>query len=209
MERLPDLSEPEPDQQFTDPLRELRALHSQKAAQLKLRCPRVFISHRRCDAAKALWVAWLANSERFDYWLDILDPNLAAVSLNLKLSLYQQAVLMAGIIELALLNCSHVIAVMTNRVPGTLWMPYEYGRVKDSQLISLEAAAWFDRSWGLTNTPEYFHLGHQLRNESEIRRWLGSQLKQFAQSQQPPRTAIAQCPTKPWQRAVPKAPSQA
>src|SRR5437763_998633 len=39
-------------------------------------CPRVFVSHRRSDAAEALRIAELANASGFEFWLDVLDPKL-------------------------------------------------------------------------------------------------------------------------------------
>jgi hypothetical protein len=142
VEQLPNLSEPEPDQPFTDPLRELRALHSQRAQQLMLHCPRVFISHRRCDAPTALWVAWLANSHKFDYWLDILDPTLAAATIhpNLVLSMKDQR------------------ARMTNIFPGVPYMGVAFrpdGRALVVNIILLRSGlrrwAMADRShWSTT-----------------------------------------------------------
>jgi hypothetical protein len=70
---------------------------------------------------------------------------------------------------MALLNCTHVMAVMTKNVPGTMWMPYEYGRVKDSALTSLRVAGWFDRSWQLSNIAEYFHLSQKLYSDTAVR----------------------------------------
>jgi hypothetical protein len=155
-------------------LADLRKLHAQRSVKLKLDCPRLFISHRQSDKSTALSIAWLANSHRFDYWLDILDPDIAAAS-GFPES-YQKAVLMAAIIEMALLNSTHVVAVMTSNVLGTMWMPYEYGRIKDSALVSVIASGWFDSSWQPLNTPEYFHLGQQFRRKSEIESWLTGEI---------------------------------
>ena len=58
----------------------------------------MFISHRNCDKHNALCCANMAQSENFDYWLDILDPQIAAAKPKPGLSPYQQAVLLAGII---------------------------------------------------------------------------------------------------------------
>ncbi len=189
LRQLPNLSPNESE----DPLRTLRVLHSQRSTPLAIPCPRVFISHRQIDKAPALRAAWLANGEGFDYWLDILDPGPAAAGLSKTLTPYQQAVLMAAIIELALLNCTHVLAVMTKNVPGTMWIPYEYGRVKDSALISIQAAGWFDSTWTLANTPEYFHLGPQWRTELELRTWFQRELAGWRLG-----NPQAYCPPKLW-----------
>jgi hypothetical protein len=192
------LEEPLPEDE--DPLLELRRLHRTREQNLQLRCPRVFISHRRCDKNEALRVAWLANAKRFDYWLDILDPNIAAASLNPNLSGNRQAVLLAAIIEMALLNCTHVLAVMTKNVLGTMWMPYEYGRVKDSALTSVRAAGWFDQSWHLSNVPEYFHLGQKLFDDPAVSNWLETQFTQWENTQVVP---MPPCPSEAWSRQVP------
>jgi len=192
--QLNQLEEPAEDD-YQDPLFALRELHRVREQNLQLRCPRVFISHRRCDKNEALRVAWLANAEKFDYWLDILDPNIAAASLSPNLSAYQQAVLLAAIIEMALLNCTHVLAVMTKNVPGTMWMPYEYGRVKDSELTSVRIAGWFDQSWHLSNVPEYVHLGQKLFDDPAVRKWLENQFTQWKGTQV---VTMPTCPSEPW-----------
>jgi hypothetical protein len=191
LHRLPPPDSPENDE---DPLLPLRNFQLRPRPPLEMQCPRVFISHRQCDSKEALRVAWLATGEKFDYWLDILDPNLAAVPLNRNLTPYQQAILMAAIIEFALLNCTHVLAVMTGNVRGTLWMPYEYGRVKDSALTSVRAAGWFDNSWNILNTPEYFHLGQMLDSDDAVRHWLRSQFNQWKGQT----GRLVKCPSKPW-----------
>jgi hypothetical protein len=61
--------------------------------------------------------------------------------------------------------------MMTHRVLGTMWMPYEYGRVKDSSLLDLRAAAWFEPGMQPMHAPEYFHLGPKLTTETAIRNW--------------------------------------
>ena len=177
----------------------LRALHLRRNLEQTLRCPRVFISHRQLDRQPALRIAYLATDEKFDYWLDILDPKIAAAGLPHLRTAYQQAILIAAIVEMALLNCTHVLAVMTKNVPGTMWMPYEYGRVKDSALTSVRVAGWFDGSWNVSNMPEYFHLGQKLYDEAAIRRWFGAQFSAWGR-----RTGSrGVCPTKDWQLVEP------
>src|SRR5262245_33482396 len=85
-------------------------------------CPRVFISHRQIDEKRARRIAWLAWDERFDYWLDVvdLDParnkqvKILEKRLGRKLTDIEKSILTAAIIEMALLNCTHVLAVMTD-----------------------------------------------------------------------------------------------
>src|SRR5262245_17778897 len=41
--------------------------------------PRIFVSHRRDDSARAAHVATLAKGEGFQVWLDVEDPHLQGV----------------------------------------------------------------------------------------------------------------------------------
>jgi hypothetical protein len=203
IERLPGLEAAVGKSEDEDPLLALRMLHRNRSVNLNLWCPRVFVSHRRCDADAALRAAYLANLEGFDYWLDILDPEIAAASINPSLTDYQRAVLLAAIIEMALLNCTHVLAIMTQNVVGTLWMPYEYGRVKDSALVSVRSAGWFHSSWNTLNTPEYFHLGPKHRSDGDVQSWLAGE---FARWLRLPGAGKSPCPSNRWPFAKAPAP---
>ena len=91
------------------------------------------------------------------------------------------------IIEMALLNSTHVVAVMTANTRGSEWVPYEYGRVKTPQLpISLQAACWADPRIGL-DLPGYLYLGEIHRSESDVRQWFQTEL------QKQPRKRIGPC----------------
>jgi hypothetical protein len=54
--QLPKLQEATTESGVADPLLELRLLHRNNDVKLGIQCPRVFISHRRCDADEALRV---------------------------------------------------------------------------------------------------------------------------------------------------------
>lgn len=136
--------------------------------------PCVFVSHRQADVSQAERIAYLACQEGFEYWLDVLDPNLAAVTGAVSGSQASQrsSQAVAAIIEMALLNSTHVVAVITQNTKGSMWVPYEYGRVKDPKaLVALQAACWVD-STAAHSLPEYLHLGPIHRSESDIRIWL-------------------------------------
>jgi hypothetical protein len=96
---------------------------------------------------------------------------------------------------MALLNSSHVIAVMTPSTKGSQWVPYEYGRAKAPVAVSLQAGCWVDKSIRGTALPEYLHLGHIMNSEYEIRQWLKAQLAIYFG--QPRYTSCS------WSRAVP------
>jgi hypothetical protein len=86
--------------------------------------PRIFISHKlhTKDNAYAERVAYLATLERLDYWLDLHDPVLLRANRQ-PFTGPQKAVLIAGIIEIALLNCTSVIAVHTDVSAQSKWIP--------------------------------------------------------------------------------------
>ena len=155
----------------------------------KLSCPRVFVSHRSADAAEALRIAELAGNAGFYYWVDVLDPALQALGAG-SFNSTKQAVAVAIVIELALLNCSHVIAVLTKNTPGSMWGPYEYGRVKLPTVTSIQASAWIDPTWNQPIKPEYLLLGRQHQTETEIINWFAGAINQWP--------AGDQCNSKPW-----------
>jgi hypothetical protein len=141
----------------------------------RMACPRLFVSHRKCDEKLALRIAWLASREGWDYWIDVLDPNLETLRRkeNLaRLSAEQQTLATAAIVEFALLNCSHLIAVMTNGTRGSMWVPYEYGRVKEPEPLTVQVSCWRHPCLKAEDCPEYVVLGKVHLNEDEIVQWL-------------------------------------
>jgi hypothetical protein len=140
-------------------------------------CPRVFVSHRQADAALALRVAWLANSAKFEFWLDVLDPTLQALG-----GQPTPPVVIGSIIEIALLNSSHVIGLLTPSWRGSMWLPYEFGRVKERQYVSKTAASWLHPQLSSADDPEYTHLGPRHISEGDITDWLSTELKSWQTS---------------------------
>lgn len=145
------------------------------------RDPCLFVSHRQADVAPALRIAYLACQEGFDYWLDILDPSLAALPTvgPTGPTPQQSAAAIAAIIEMALLNSTHVVAVMTPNTKGSQWVPYEYGRVKEPAPVTLQAACWVAGSLIASTLPEYLYLGVITRTESELRSWLQKERRNY------------------------------
>lgn len=129
---------------------------------------RVFVSHRQADAEYGRRIAWLAGQEGFDYWLDVLDPDLTKTP---GLSAKQSALAIASVVEMALLNSTHVLAVMTPNTRGSEWVPYEYGRAKDPTMATLQAACWVGAGLSSTSLPQYLYLGPVHVNELDIRSW--------------------------------------
>lgn len=144
--------------------------------------PRVFVSHRQVDVGPAVSIAYLACQEGFDYWLDVLDPGLGGLPGSLRAQSptpQQSAAAIAAVIEMALLNSTHVVAVMTPNTKGSQWVPYEYGRVKEPAPLTLQAACWVAGSLTASALPEYLYLGVITRTESELRSWLQSEHRNY------------------------------
>jgi hypothetical protein len=151
------------------------------------RCPRVFVSHRKDDSAEAFRLAKLVQQCGYNYWLDILNPALLAIP-SMGLPEQAKAVAMASVIEMGLLNCTHVLALITANTKGTMWIPYEYGRVKEPPPVTLQAACWV-RSDYTDSLPEYLCLGTVFYTDDDIRGWLSTVL--------PGRSAKPPCAPKP------------
>lgn len=136
--------------------------------------PRVFISHRQADEKRALAIRDIVERENCEYWLDVTDPTLRSAN-GSSLPVSQKSVVIAAIIEMALLNCSHVLAVVTKNSYGSTWVPYEYGRVKVGKVWSQQACCWIDSdpsSQDFKNKATYLRLGEITTSDSDIRRWL-------------------------------------
>jgi hypothetical protein len=124
---------------------------------------RVFVSHKQQDRDEALRAAWLANKSGHYFWLDILNPVLASGRLN--------PLQIAAAIEMALLNCTHVLALMTPNSAASRWIPYEYGRAKGPAASAVNAACWI-HPLTILPVPEYLHLGPLTHTEPHIDAWL-------------------------------------
>src|SRR5262245_23113888 len=111
--------------------------------------PCVFVSHKQQDFRRGLRAAYLAAFEGYDYWIDVLDPQLQALTGAAgHLPPEVLAILMAGCIEMGLLNSTHVLAIVTAMGLESRWIPYEFGRAKAPMVFSLQAAAY---AYGVTS----------------------------------------------------------
>lgn len=145
-------------------------------------CPRLFISHRQPDTSHALRIAALAAKHSFAYWLDILDPALKSLSASPPLPAHLLPLITACIIEMAVLNCTHVIGCMTPLSAGSAWIPYEYGRIRDNVLVSVNASVWIHPRLVYTHLPDYMHLGEIHFNEREIEQWMSAEYRRLGRS---------------------------
>jgi hypothetical protein len=81
-------------------------------------------------------------------------------------------ILTAAIIEMGLLNASHLIAGMTPNTAGSKWLPYEFGRAKFRRLHSPFSASWLYPRMTESDFGEYIYLAETTRAEVDIRGWL-------------------------------------
>ena len=131
--------------------------------------PRLFVSHRRADRECAMRVAWLADQAGFDVWIDVLDPDLAnSQSMS-------DEVAIATVIEMALLNATHVCAVLTANTEGSQWVPYEYGRVKDGVTMTSRAACCVAPGVDRKKVPAWAYVGARSGNEPGLKQWLNQE----------------------------------
>jgi len=147
--------------------------------------PRLFVSHRQADTALAERVAYLADDAGYDFWLDVLDPALYQLKLFLKtahLTPQQESKAIASVIEMGLINCTHVLVLMTPNCVGSEWIYYEYGFAKRVPVAALPASAaaapsiesaWVHPNLGVARVPGYMLLSPHHLNDAAISQWLG------------------------------------
>jgi hypothetical protein len=134
---------------------------------------RVFVSHRRADLFYAECIAEIAAAERYGYWLDVEDPILKFAG-GPSIQSPARELLIAGAIEIALINVTHLVAVMTVHTQGSKWVPYEIGRARQRLLYSPRSAVWLEPNTPLNNCGEYVHLGRITNSKRDIEDWLSS-----------------------------------
>lgn len=134
----------------------------------------VFVSHKRCDVAIAERIAWVAVANGFDYWLDVHDPVLPTIADADIPSPFKETII-AAIVEIALLNATHLIAVHTPQSHSSLWVPYEIGRAKSRDIWSAQVSGWFQPGKVAPKAGEYTWLMERLGSRAEIERWLHDQ----------------------------------
>ena len=137
-----------------------------------LKVPCIFVSYKSQDRQYALRLAYLANQAGFEYWLDVFDPAIgAANSGGVVLTPQQKSMLIAGTIEIALLNSSHIIAAITPLTWNSPWPPYEFGRAKDPMVLTHTASSWIKPGLN-ASLPEFLLLAPQHHTETAVKQWL-------------------------------------
>jgi hypothetical protein len=168
------LSEMDPDRRWEEPpwLNEFDLFLEQvPGAVERLAKPCVFISHQRMDTDKGERLACLAEHHSVACWLDVHDPTLTLVN-RLPAHDPRKSVLIAAIVEIALLRCTHVIALHTSHSLSSRWVPYELGRAKARRIGSLQAAGWFQKGQTVATCGDYVQLAVMTHNENQVADWL-------------------------------------
>ena len=131
--------------------------------------PIAFVSHRQADRVLAKEAALLAQESGFDVWVDVLDPTLKGFSAE-----SPEPVWIARIIDMALVNATHVVVVRTPHTDPQTWVPYTYGRMRDSATVGDRAACWVVNEPDAV-LPAYYYLGHVAESRKALAAWLSSE----------------------------------
>jgi hypothetical protein len=134
----------------------------------------VFVSHQRLDTRRGERVACLVEDHGLDAWLDVHDPTLTHVNASLCGPL--RSILIAFIVEMALLNSTHVIALHTTHSVSSRWVPYELARAKARGLTSLQAAGWFEPGQTPQTCGDYVQLAVMTHDEPQVVDWIRKQI---------------------------------
>lgn len=104
------------------------------------------------------------------FWLDVHDPTLMRV--NAFASEPLRSILIALIVEIALLNSTHVIALHATHSIASRWVPYELARAKARGLTSLQAAGWFEPGQTPKTCGDYVQLAVMTNDEQQVIDWI-------------------------------------
>ena len=118
------------------------------------RCPRLFIAHLASDRLLALKMARIASECGFHFWLDVLDPVLNKP--------VDTMVATSAVIEMAVLNCTHVIAVG----PASPWVNYAFGRIRTRAAYQWQSATLAGDALG---------LGTEVKTKAAVQDWLNAE----------------------------------
>ncbi|HEV8482632.1 MAG TPA: hypothetical protein VGV87_03655, partial [Blastocatellia bacterium] len=80
----------------------------------------------------------------------------------------QTSAAIASVIEMGLINSTHVLAVITQNTMGSAWVPYEYGRVKTGLGVTTPQAACWIHNVPASPIPEYLYLGEVATTKQDL-----------------------------------------
>ena len=154
---LPDLGLLTVEDRDVKALKWLRKLQS--SSPPSRRCPRIFIAHLEADRLVALKMARVVSECGFHFWLDVLDPKVKRLA-GLAPAI-ETMVTTSAVIEMAMLNCTHVIAL--NHSP---WIDYAFGRLRTRAAYLWQMGTWPGQGAG---------LHHAVGDKAAIQDWLNAE----------------------------------
>lgn len=112
---------------------------------------KVFISHKKEDELRALWVKYALDKKGVSSYLDVLDTNII-----------KDGKALTEHIKENLNSCSDVIVVMTEATKKSWWVPFEIGM---SAQKDMPTASFLSSDVQL---PDYLSYWPRLKNEEDI-----------------------------------------
>src|ERR1700737_4223449 len=85
-----------------------------------------------------------------------------------------KSVLVDGIIEVALTNCTHIVSMQTTNAQAARWVPYEFGRAKERRLLASNTVSWFENGITSTTNGDYLGLACCALTSADLRTWLNN-----------------------------------
>ena len=168
---LPDLTALSQEDREIKALKWLRKLQS--LSPPTRRCPRIFISHFEADRLLALKMARVVTECGFNFWLDVLDPKLKRLA-TLPPAI-ETTIGTSAVVEMAMLNCTHVIAISSSKHPASRWIEYQFGRIRTRAAYSWQVGTWL--SPDMPARPDDLGLGLIMRDKAAIQSWLNGEFE--------------------------------
>jgi hypothetical protein len=112
-------------------------------------------------------IACLADHRGVNVWPDVHNPTLRWLNAN-PVGAPVRSLLIAAIVEIALLNSTHVIALHTASSLASRWVPYVLARAKAPGVTSVQAAGWFEDPKKPLRHGDYVQLGAMLFDEQGV-----------------------------------------
>ncbi len=139
-----------------------RMIFTEKRAAATPTTPCVFISYRTADRPIASFIANILMRANIDIFYDQTDASLAIAVAS------QNDIDVAQSIEMGLDRSTHLIGVLSPRVVGSLWVPYEIGGARGrgravAHLVTPDVPA----------LPSWYALGETLWGQDDVARWIG------------------------------------
>lgn len=131
-----------------------------KALAANSRSTCVFISHKREDWELAIQIAGILGALDVDFWLDLQEltssePRTESEHLEL-----------ANAIELGITGSTHLLAAITPRTKGSMWVPFEIGHAR-----ARSRPLAFLLHKDVEFLPSYFAFGTRLVDQAKLYRW--------------------------------------